>query len=381
VIRFVPYILCNALRSKRRTILTVLSIVVSMFLFCTIRTVLTSFDASLETADAARLITRRSTSLTFFLPLSYKDRLTQIPGVTSVGYGVWFGGVYIDEKNFFAQYAVDADEYVPMYSEYLISPEEKETFRRERTACIIGEKLANKYGFRLGDQIPIKGTIFPGEWEFTVRGIARPRTKNLDTNFLLFRWDYLNERMGGLNSVGWYVTKLSDPTRAGEVAKMIDATFANSPAETKTETEKAFQLGFITMLGNIRAVIYAVGTAIVIAIMLVSMNTMMMAARERTREVAVLKALGFNDRLVLGLVLTESLLIALTGGLLGTLLAKLVYQFSGFTGGGFFPSFLVTWGSIGRALGIATAMGILSGAIPAYNAARLKVVDALRHVG
>ncbi len=381
MIRFVPYILCNALRSKRRTILTVLSIVVSMFLFCTIRTVLTSFDASLETADAARLITRRSTSLTFFLPLSYKDRLTQIPGVTSVGYGVWFGGVYIDEKNFFAQYAVDADEYVPMYSEYLISPEEKETFRRERTACIIGEKLANKYGFRLGDQIPIKGTIFPGEWEFTVRGIARPRTKNLDTNFLLFRWDYLNERMGGLNSVGWYVTKLSDPTRAGEVAKMIDATFANSPAETKTETEKAFQLGFITMLGNIRAVIYAVGTAIVIAIMLVSMNTMMMAARERTREVAVLKALGFNDRLVLGLVLTESLLIALTGGLLGTLLAKLVYQFSGFTGGGFFPSFLVTWGSIGRALGIATAMGILSGAIPAYNAARLKVVDALRHVG
>lgn len=379
--RFLPFILRNALRSKRRTILTVLSIVVSMFLFCTIRTVLTSFDQSLEVADAARLVTRNRTSLTVFLPLAYKDRLAQIPGVSAVSFGTWFGGIYIDERHFFAQYAVDPDGYIEMYSEYLLTPEEKEAFRRERTACVVGEKLAAKYGFKVGDRITLKGTIFPGNWDLDVRGIARARTPNLDTNFLLFSWEYINQRMGNFGQVGWYVTKLADPTRAGDLSRTIDATFANSAAETKTETEKAFQLGFITMLGNIRAVIYAVGTAIVIAIMLVSMNTMMMAARERTREVAVLKAVGFTDRTVLGLVLTESLLISLTGGILGTALARIVYDVSGFTGGGFFPSFVVTFSTMGRATGIAVAMGLLSGAIPAWNASRLKVVDALRHVG
>jgi putative ABC transport system permease protein len=379
--RFFPFILRNALRSKRRTILTVLSILVSLFLFCTIRTVLTSFDESVELADAARLITRRSTSLTFFMPLSYKDRLAQIPGVEAVTYAIWFGGIYIDQRNFFPQYVVDARGFIPMYSEYLVTPEELETFQRERTACIIGEKLAAKYGFKIGDRIPIQGTIFPGEWDLTVRGIARGKTKGTDTNFLLFSWDYLNQRLGGLNRVGWYVSKLKDPTQAGEVSRTIDATFANTAAETKTETEKAFQLGFITMLGNIRLVVLAVGTAIVIAIMLVSMNTMMMAARERTRDIAVLKAIGFTDGTVMLLVLTESVLISLTGGILGTAIARLAFQFSDFTAGGFFPSFLVTWGTMGRGLGIAAAMGLLSGAIPAYNASRLKVVDALRHVG
>lgn len=379
--RFLPFIWRNALRSKRRTILTVLSIVVSLFLFCTIRTVITSFDQSLETADAARLVTRRATSLTFFMPLSYQDRLAQIPGVTAVTYAIWFGGIYIDERHFFPQFVIDSHGYIDMYSEFLISTEERQAFERERTACIIGEKLAKKYGWKIGDRIPLKGTIFPGDWDLTVRGIARGKTEKLDTNFLLFSWDYLNERMGNLNQVGWYVTKLADPARAGEVSRVIDETFANSPAETKTETEKAFQLGFITMLGNIRMVVFAVGTAIVIAIMLVAMNTMMMAARERTREIAVLKAVGFTDHTVLGLVLAESLLIALAGGLLGTGLARVVYEVSDFTAGGFFPSFEVTNGTMLRALGIAALLGLISGAVPAYNASRLKVVDALRHVG
>jgi putative ABC transport system permease protein len=379
--RLLPFILRNALRNKRRTILTILSIVISLFLFCTLRTVMTSFDASLETADAARLVVRRSTSLTFFLPLAYKDRLSQIPGVADVSFGVWFGGVYIDESHFFSQFAIDPKSYISIYSEFIIPQEEREAFLRERTACIIGEKLAAKYGFKIGDHIPIKGTIFPGNWDFTVRGIARPKTKELDTDFLLFNWEYLNQRFGNFNQVGWYVIKLADPALAGEVSRDIDATFANSSAETKTETEKAFQLGFITMLGNIRTVIYAVGSAIVIAIMLVSMNTMMMAARERTREIAVMKAVGFTDRTVLALVLTESLLIALVGGILGTGLARLVFGATDFTAGGFFPNFYVTWGTILRALSIAAALGILSGAIPAINASRLRVIDALRHVG
>lgn len=379
--RFLPLIWRNALRNKRRTVLTVLSIVISLFLFCTLRTVLTAFESSLGTASSARLIVRRSTSLTFFLPLSYQDRLAQVPGVMGVSHATWFGGIYVDERNFFAQFAVDPRTYLDLYPEYALTPDERADFQRERTACIVGEKLARKYGFRKGDRVTLRGTIFPGTWDFTVRGIARSATPDLDTNWLLFPWDLLNERWGDRGLVGSYVLKLADPARAGEVSRAVDATFANSAAETKTETEKAFQLGFITMLGNIQTVIYAVGTAIVIAIALVAMNTMMMAARERTREIAVLKALGFGDRLVVGLVVAESLAIALAGGLLGTGLARLVFDLTDFTAGGFFPRFTVTPGTMLRGLGIALFLGALSGAVPAWNAARLRVVDALRHVG
>lgn len=379
--RFVPFILRSTLRNKRRTVLTILSLVISLFLFCTLRTVITSLAASLESASTARLITRRSTSLTFMMPASYRDRLAQIPGVEDAAYMTWFGGVYIDERHFFAQFAVDPVRYLAMYPEYRLSPEEKDTFRRERTACIVGDKLARKYGFRKGDRITLRGTIFEGTWDFTVCGIALPATPDLDTNWLLFNGEYLNQRMGDFGQVGTFVLKLKDPSRAGDIARIVDATFANSAAETKTETEKAFQLGFISMLGNIQAVIYALGTAIVIAIGLVSMNTMMMAARERTREIAVLKALGFNDSTVVGLVLAESLLITLAGGLLGAGLARLVFTFSDFTAGGFFQQFRVTDGTLAQAMGIALFLGLVSGLAPAWNAARLRIVDALRHAG
>ncbi len=379
--RFLPFILRSTLRNKRRTVLTILSLIISLFLFCTLRTVITSLAASLESASTARLITRRSTSLTFMMPASYRDRLAQIPGVEDVAYMSWFGGVYIDERNFFAQFAVDPVRYLVMYPEYRLTPEEKETFRRERTACIIGEKLARKYGFKKGDRITLRGTIFEGIWDFTVCGIALPATPDLDTNWLLFNGEYLNQRMGDFGQVGTFVLKLKDPSRAGDIARIVDATFANSAAETKTETEKAFQLGFISMLGNIQAVIYALGSAIVIAIGLVSMNTMMMAARERTREIAVLKALGFNDRTVVGLVLAEALLITLVGGLLGAGLARLVFAFSNFNAGGFFQQFKVTDGTLAQAMGIALFLGLVSGLAPAWNAARLRIVDALRHSG
>ena len=379
--RYLPYILRNTLRNKRRTALTVLSIVISLFLFCTLRTVITSLAASLESASSARLITRRSTSLTFMLPVSYRDRLAQIPGVEDASWMTWFGGIYIDERNFFAQFAIDPQRYLELYPEYRLTPEEKDVFRRERTACIVGEKLARKYGFGVGDRITLRGTIFEGVWDFTVCGVAYPATPDLDTNWLLFNGEYLNQRMGDFGQVGAFVLKLDDPARAGDVARIVDATFANSAAETKTETEKAFQMGFISMLGNIQAVIYALGSAIVIAIGLVSMNTMMMAARERTREIAVLKALGFTDRTVVGLVLVESLLITLAGGLLGAGLARLVFGLTDFTAGGFFPSFTVTDGTVAQALGIALFLGVVSGVAPAWNAARLHIVDALRHTG
>ncbi len=330
--RFLPLIWRNAIRSKRRTVLTVLSIFVSLFLFCTLRTVITSLDASLKMSDTTRLVVRRSTSLTFFLPISYKDRLAQIPGVEAVSWSDWFGGTYIDERHFFPQFAVDPRGYIPMYPEYdLNPPDAEETFARERTACIVGEKLSRKFGFHLGDQITLKGTIFPGTWDFTVRGIAHSHSPDLDTGWMLISWDYLNERIGNPGLVGVYTVRISDPSRAGEIAQSIDATFANSPAETKTETEKAFQLGFITMLGNIQRVIVAIGTAIVIAIILIAMNTMMMAARERTREIAVFKALGFTDRAVLFLDLAESLLISVAGGILGAGFARAIFEWTDFT--------------------------------------------------
>jgi putative ABC transport system permease protein len=381
VTRFLPFILRSTLRNKRRTVLTILSIVISLFLFCTLRTVITSLAASLESASSTRLITRRSTSLTFMMPVAYADRIAQVPGVADVSWMSWFGGIYIDERNFFAQFAVDPQNYLDMYPEYRLEPEEKDTFRRERTACIVGEKLARKYGFENGDRITLRGTIFEGTWDFTVCGVAHPATPDLDTNWLLFNGEYLNQRMGDFGQVGTFVLKLEDPDRAGEVARLVDETFANSAAETKTETEKAFQLGFISMLGNIQAVIYALGSAIVIAIVLVSMNTMMMAARERTREIAVLKALGFADRVVVGLVLAESLLITLAGGLLGAGLARFVFSVTDFTAGGFFPKFEVTDGTVARALAIALFLGVVSGVAPAWNAARLRIVDALRHSG
>ncbi len=379
--RFLPYVLRSAMRSRRRTILTVLSILISLFLFSTLRTVLTAFQASLETASAARLVTRRSTSLTFPLPLSYRDRIAQVPGVTAVSWSNWFGGIYIDERNFFAQFAIDPRGYLDLYPEYRLTPAERQDFERERTACLVGEKLAKKYGFQNGDRLSLRGTIYPGAWDFTVRGILRADSPEIDTNLMLFNWDYLNQRIGNPGLVGVFISRIGDPNRAGDLSRVIDATFANSAAETKTETEKAFQLGFITMLGNIQAVIYAVGTAIVAAIMLVSMNTMMMAARERTREIAVLKAVGFTDRQVMGLVLAEALLISLSGGILGTVAARTVFSATDFTAGGFFPAFDVTTGTMLRSIGIALTMGLLSGAIPAWNAARLKLVDALRHVG
>lgn len=380
--RFVPFILRSLLRSKRRTVLTVLSILVSLFLFATLRTVLTAFDASLESAGATRLIVRRSTSLVFPLPLSYRDRLAQVPGVRAVSWSNWFGGVYVDERNFFAQFAVDPRGYMDLYPEYAVSPPEaRDVLERERTACIVGAKLAERFGFTVGQQITLRGTIYPGRWDFTVRGIARSTSPDLDTNWLLFSWDYLNERSGNPGLVGVYTVLIDDPERAAAVSAAIDADFANSAAETKTETEKAFQLGFITMLGNIRLVIYAIGTAIVIAILLVAMNTMMMAARERTREIAILKAIGFTDRRVLGLVLAESLLLALAGGGLGAGLARLVFDLTDFTAGGFFPRFAVTGGTMLRALAIAAFLGLISGAVPALSAARLKIVDALRHAG
>ena len=380
--KYFRLILANLLRAKRRTFLTVFSIAVALFLFCTLRTVITSFEASLRASQATRLVARHAASLVFPLPLAYRERLVQVPGVTGVSYGNWFGGFYQDPKNQFAQFAMDVPTMLDLFPEVLLPQDQKQAFLSERTACIIGRALARKYNWKLGDLVPITGTIFPGEWRFTVRGIYDGQTKDVDENTLFFHWDYLNESLpeGRRSQVGIYWLRIASPDLAADVSRRVDAIFENSSQPTKTETEKAFQAGFISMIGNVQLLLTIIGSAIVFAIMLVTINTMMMAARERTREIAVLKTLGFSDGLILRLVAGEALLVSLLGGVLGCGLAALVFRESDFTAGGFFPNFRVLPETVLAGLLLAALMGILSGIAPAISAARLKIASALRTV-
>lgn len=376
--KFLRLIWNNAQRSKLRTGLTVASTAIALFLFCMLRTIVTSLDASVEVADEARLVVRRSTSLIFPLPLSYAERLRQMDGITGLTWMNWFGGSNpADERGFFAQFAVDADTYFDLYPELLLEPEAIEAFQNERTACVIGEKLAKKYHWKVGDNVTIRGSIYPGDWTFTVRGIYRAKTPDVDTNTLYFQWTFLDERMNRPGTVGVYVVRLADPNSAAATAAAVDKVFENSSAETRTETEKAFQLGFVTMMGNIKGAVRIISTFVLAGFLLVAVNTMIMAARERIREIAILKTLGFPDDLVLRLILIESTSIALWGGLIGCLGAAGVFKMASF-GGGMFANFAVRGQTIALGLAIATAMGLLSGLVPAINAARLRVVDALR---
>src|SRR5262245_26106423 len=300
--KFIRLILRNVWRSKLRTSLTVLSTSVALFLFCMLRTIVTSLDASVEVADEARLVVRRSTSLIFPLPLAYTERLRQMDGITGVTWMNWFGGVNpADERNWFSQFGVDAETFFEMYPEYLIEPEAVAAFKRERTGAIIGEKLAKKWNWKVGQDVTVRGTIYPGDWTFTIRGIFKPRTPDIDTNVMYFQWKALDERNDRRGDVGVYVVRLADPTQAAAMAAAIDANFANSSAETRTETEKAFQLGFINMMGNVKGGVRIVSIFVLVGFLLVGVNTMIMAARERIKEIAVLKTLGFSDGLVLRL--------------------------------------------------------------------------------
>jgi putative ABC transport system permease protein len=377
--KFLGFVLHNAWRSKLRTLLTVVSTGVALFLFCMLRTVITSLDASVDVADVSRLVVRRSTSLIFPLPLSYRDRLAQVDGVTGVSWANWFGGINpAREREFFSQFGVDADTYFELYPEFELKPEELAAFKSERTACIIGERLAKRFGWKPGDDITVRGTIYPGDWRFTVRGVFHPRSPDLDSNILYFQWKYLDESIGRRSEVGIYIVKLADPGQAASTGQAIDKLFANSSAETHTETEKAFQLGFVTMMGNIRFAVRIVSIFVLAGFLLVAVNTMLMAARERTREIAVLKTLGFPDALVLRLVLAESCLISFVGGASGCVWALVIFTLLKFSGMGMFTNFAVKPATLLWGLAISLGMGAVSGLLPALAASRLRVVDALR---
>jgi putative ABC transport system permease protein len=381
-VKYLRLIVVNLLRSKRRTFLTVSSIAIALFLFCTLRTVMTSFDASLRAADDTRLVVRHAASLVFPLPLAYRDRLAQVSGVNAVSWGNWFGGYYQDPKNQFAQFAVDPESFLRITPEMILPADQRAAFLTERTACIAGEDLVAKYGWKIGDTVPITGTIFAGEWRFTLRGIYKGRTEDIDENTIYFRWDYLNESIPDpmRNWVGFYWLRLDSADLAPAVSARVDALYQNSPQPTKTETESAFQAGFISMMGNVSMLLTILGSAILFAIVLVTINTMMMAARERTTEIAVLKTLGFTDGLVLRLVAGESLLLSLLGGVAGCGAAYAVFYNLDFTAGGFFPNFRVLPETVGLGLLLSLAIGVLSAVVPAAQAMRLQITSALRKV-
>jgi putative ABC transport system permease protein len=378
-------ILRNALRHKLRTLLTVVGIVVAIVAFGLLRTVVDAWYAGANASSSARLVTRNAVSLVFSMPLTYAQKLRQVDGVASVSWANWFGGIYINERNFFPQFAIEPASYLDMYPELLLSPEQRRAFLNDRAGAIAGRKLAQEYGWKIGDTIPLRGTIFPGTWTFTLRGIYEGAEKSTDESTLFFHWSYLNETIKRqfprrADQTGVFIVQLKDAGRAAEVAAAIDAMFANSLAETLTETEKAFQLGFIAMTEAILLAIEAVSFVVIVIIMAVMANTMAMAARERYAEYATLKALGFSNGFVAFLIFAESLGIAVIGGLLG--IALTIPVANGFAGavGTLFPVFFVSEATMLMQLVAAVAIGVVAAALPAWRAANVRIVEGLRTV-
>ncbi|HKV10941.1 MAG TPA: FtsX-like permease family protein [Thermoanaerobaculia bacterium] len=384
--KYFPLIWKNLWRRKLRTFFTVLSVLVSFLLFGILSAVDTAFTSGVEVSGADRLLTIHKVALIQPLPISYFGRIQAVQGVEKATYMNWFGGIYQDPKNFFGQMAVDHETFLDLYPEYILSPEEKAAWLANRSGAIIGKSLADRFGFKVGDKIPIQATIYrkPGGsslWEFTVAGIYDGAEQATDTSNLYFRYDYLNEGMGGsLGIVGWYVIKVDDPTKAVEVGKRVDALFANSQAETKTNTEKAFAQSFADQVGNVGAIVRWVLTAVFFIMLLVTGNTMAQAVRERTNELAVLKTLGFSRPVILGLVLAESSAIAVLGGGLGLFFALGVIPVLGKALKAFLPVFFLPPRDLVLGVALVLLFGLASGLLPALQAMRLRIVEALRRV-
>src|SRR4029453_4411776 len=318
--KFVGLVLKSAKRSKRRTLLTVMSVAIAVFLFAALRAVLDGFNAGAEAASSTRVVTIRSTSLMFQMPISHLEAIKSIPGVQDVTYASWFGGIYKDPKNFFGQFAVDPEGYLRMYPEVLLTPDERKAFLDDRTGCIIGDGLARIYGFKVGDKITLQvGIPLYGQrdYDFTVRAIYRSGGAAVDNQSMLFQWKYADERSVQKGQAGWYVAQISNPDQAAQISGAIDQKFANSPFETKTDTEKAFQATFVSIFGNINLLLGSVALAVVITTLFVAGNTMAMSVRERTTEIAVMRTLGYPSATIFLLVAGEGLMMSIVGGVLG----------------------------------------------------------------
>lgn len=376
----------NALRHKLRTVLTVLGLVVATLSFGLLQTVIDAWYAGAEGAANTTLVTRNKTSLVFPLPLSYQNKIRAVEGVSGVAYANWFGGVYQDPKNFFAQFAISGQSYLAIYPDFLLPEQQRADFLRDRKGAIVGRKLADQYGFKVGDIIPLRGTIYPGQWEFVVRGIYDGRQPGTNTATMFFHWDYINESIikkapRRANQIGVYVVQIDQPENAAAISAVIDAQFRNSLAETLTETEKAFQLSFVSMSEAIVVAIRVVSYVVILIIMAVMANTMAMSARERLAEYATLKALGFGPGFLTQLIVGESLLLACAGAGLGV--ALLFPVAAGFSArmGTMFPVFEVAPLTVLQQLLAALAIGLVAAVAPTVRAIRVNIVEGLRSIG
>jgi len=381
--KYLYLIWSNLKRKKIRTILTLLSIMVAFMLFGYLGAIKQGFSQGVDVAGLDRLIVRHKVSIIQLLPASYESRIEQIEGVQDAVHQTWFGGVYQKPSNFFAQIPVDPEEYLTMYPEFLLSDEERAAWLSTRSGAIAGKGIADRFGWKVGDRIPINATIWTrkgGEvtWEFELVGIYEGAEKGTDTSQFLFRYDFFDEsRQFGQGQVGWYTVRISDPARAAETAALIDAEFANSPAETKAEAEGAFVQGFADQIGDIGFIMTSIIAAVFFTMLLVAGNTMAYAVRERTNELAVLKAIGFSDRGVLGLVLGESLALTGIGGALGLSLAFLMVS-AGDPTRGSLPVFYIPVNYLLLGVILIGLMALVAGILPALQAQRLRIADALR---
>jgi putative ABC transport system permease protein len=382
-VKYLYLVWSNLMRKKLRTLLTLLSILVAFLLFGYLGAIRQGFSQGIDVAGLDRLIVRHKVSIIQLLPEAYESRIEQIDGVEDAVYQTWFGGIYQKPTNFFAQMPVKPDEYLDMYPEFQLPPEQREAWLKTRSGAIAGRGTAERFGWKVGDRIPINATVWTrkgGEltWEFDLVGIYEGAEKGTDNTQFLFRYDFFDEsRQFGQGMVGWYTVRVSDPDRAAEVAAAIDAEFANSPYETKAEPEGAFLQGFANQIGDIGFIMMSIIAAVFFTILLVAGNTMAYAVRERTNELAVLKAVGFSDSGVLGLVLGESLLLTLLGGGLGLGLAWLLVS-AGDPTGGSLPVFYIPPRDLAAGGVLILLMALIAGILPALQARRLRIADALR---
>jgi putative ABC transport system permease protein len=382
-LKFSRLILANLFRKKVRLVLTLGSFAVALFLFAFLAVVKDAFNRGGSVASANRLVTINRVSIIQTIPLADRDKILRIPGVQSVTHDNWFGGVYQEEKNFFPQFVIDPDNQRQVFPELLVADDQWNAFLKDRQGAIVGASTAKRFGWKLGDRVPIKTTIYEGgSWEFIIDGIYHGRTPQDDETQFWFQWDYFEERVPerAKGQVGWYTVKLDSPDDAVRVSKAVDAEFANSPYETKTETESAFAAGWVKQFGNIEFLILVIGSVVFFTLLLVTGNTMAISVRERTGELAILKAIGFKNASILFFVLAEALAIALFGGVLGLGLAMLAIPALGAALNGMLPNLILSKSVLATGIGFALLVGAISGILPGIGAMRLGVVEAFRRV-
>lgn len=386
--KFFYLVWCNLRRKKLRTSLTLLSILVAFVLFSLLCALKLAFGGGVNLANANRLIVRHRVSFIQPLPHAYLARIARIPGVSAVSHQSWFGAVYQDSKNPLGSFPVEPELFLPMNPEISLPDDQKQAWLKTRTGAVVGRALAERYGWKIGDRVPLRSPIWPnkdgGAWQFDIVGIYDGTKKAADTTSFLFRYDFFDEaRSYGTGLVGWYQVRVDDPKHATEVAAAIDNEFANSSAETKAETEAAMFQGFAQQIGNIGTIVMAILGAVFFTILLVAGNTMAQSVRERTQELGVLKAVGFSNELVLGVVLGESLLITVLGGLLGLLLGWFMVAGLGNSSSikQFFPIFFIPARDLGIGVGLTLVLGFVAGILPAIQAMRLRLAEALRREG